>query len=181
MKRITGFALVVWTLLYASAWAEFMEIQAAEIASIKQSELSTESRVLVKWDLPTELSNKIIDGAVIEMKVGVEGEAPVSISVMPLNTRWSATTANWTSGWRKPGGDFSDTLAAPSSVDDRNGGKIVADVFDIVLKQIAGARQNFGFIIVTEAGSETKLKSITANDVTKRASAKLIIAYREQG
>jgi hypothetical protein len=180
MKTIRSLMLVGLVLLATTARAEYLEIEASEIATIEPTDKSEAPRILVKWDLPKDLDKKIIDGAVVTMTVAVDGDSPLSLDVMPMTTSWSASTAAWSSGWSKEGGDFADSLPSPALVTDKNGGKISADVYPVLIEQIAGNLSNFGFIIVPDKDSDTKSKAVTANNPAKLADAKLIIAYRNR-
>ena len=114
------------------------------------------------------------------MTVSVDGDAPLSIDVMPMTKAWNASTADWSSRWDRQGGDFSDSVPSPAIVTENNGRRISAKVYEVVMDLISARRANFGFILVPDNDSRTKTRSISANDVAKLADAKLIIAYRNR-
>ena len=178
MGNLKIVAMALALLIAPAAWAEFMEIEASKIVTIEPADKSESPRILVKWDLPYELEGKIIDAAVVAITVPHEGDEPFEVDVHPMIKSWDAETARWDDGWEKEGGDFNEELPAPGLVSERNGGKISADVSLTVKGQIGGTASNFGFILVGQPNSQSKLKAISANDATRLADAKLIIAYR---
>jgi hypothetical protein len=162
------------------AQAEFMEIEAKQIATIEPTDKSASPRIMVEWELPADLDKKIVDAAVITMTLPATKDEPLTVDVYPLTSSWDAKSSEWTSGWEKAGGDFDEDLPSTTIVTEKNDGKISADVYLSVRDQIAGKRSNFGFILVPVESEDAQLSSIQANDVTKLADAKLIIAYRNQ-
>lgn len=163
-----------------TAWAEFMKIQASEIVTIQPADQSEGPRLLVRWKLPEELGELIVDGAAIEMKVPVEKGDDFPVQVAPLETNWSADEVAWADGWSKDGGDFSRDISSVAIVRSKRDMVIRADVYLTLLEQISGARQNFGFIVVSDPETQATIARITANDESGLAHAELIIAYRER-
>jgi len=178
MKNLTISLLALLLVGAPTVRAEFLEIEATQIATIQPADKSAEPRILVEWILPKELEGKIVDGAAVSMTVPHQGDEPFEVDVHPMTKSWDATTAKWSDGWEKAGGDFNEELPSPGIVSERNGGKFSADVYLTVKGQIEGSVANFGFILIGQADSDSKLKAVSANDATRLADAKLIIAYR---
>jgi len=180
MKNLMIFAVALVLFSAPAVWAEFLEIEASQIATIEPADKSAGPRIMVQWDLPKDLSGKIIDGAVVTMTVPHDGDEPFEVDVYPMNKSWDAATAKWAEGWEKAGGDFDEELPSPGIVTEQNGGKISADVYVTVKSQIEGSVANFGFILISQADSQSKMKTVSANDAAGLADAKLIIAYRNR-
>jgi len=180
MRTITILLVAMVCMLVAVAQAEFLEIQAKQIATIEPADKSAGPRIVVKWDLPADLEKKIVDAAVITMTVATTEKSALTLDVHPITASWAASSVDWATGWEKAGGDYDEDLPSTAIVTERNEGKISADVYLSVRDQIAGKRDNFGFILVPEVNDQAKISAIQANDATRLADAKLIIAYRNQ-
>jgi ABC-type Zn uptake system ZnuABC Zn-binding protein ZnuA len=181
MMRTTTMLLLATICFMATAvQAEFLEIEARQIATIEPTDKSASPRIVVEWDLPADLDKKIVDAAVITMTLPATKDEPLTIDVYPMTTSWDAKSAHWASGWEKAGGDYDKDLPSTTIVTEKSDGEITVDVYLSVLDQVAGDRDNFGFILVPVDNENARLSAITANDATKLADAKLIIAYRNQ-
>lgn len=180
MKNVTILVMALVLACGSAVQAEFLELEATSIVTIEPADKSAGPRLLVRWELPKDLGEKIIDGAVVELSVPHEATAPFRVDVHPVTTDWDVETVAWSDGWTNAGGDFADSIVAPALVTERNEGKITGDVYQTVLDQIAGKVSNFGFIVVPEVTTEAQLTSATANDAKLKAAARLIIAYRKQ-
>lgn len=153
MRRALPIALCAVFACFAPAAAEYLEIEASEIATISETRQTDGPRLLVKWTLPDSLASKVIDGAGIAMTVTQDTSCSVELTVCPISRSWTASTVGWEAGWSRAGGDFIDSLASPAVANRLTGGKISANVCDAVLDQIKGRRSNFGFILVPEPHS----------------------------
>jgi len=180
MRYLFILTLLVIGLAASAVQAEYLEITASEIASIEPADKSASPRVLVKWTLPPNLKDKIVDAAVIDMEVPISTGMNVVVDVAPVKTAWSASSVSWSSGWSKAGGDYDMDVSSPAILTARNDYQVVADVYELILAQIAGERTDNGFIVVPEASEDGKLATVSANNVTSLSKAKLIIAYRNR-
>lgn len=178
MRRVTLMVLCAVFACITPAAAEYLEIEASEIATINETRQVEGPRLLVKWILPDSLASKLIDGAAIAMTVTQDTSCSVEVAVCPISRAWSASTVGWEAGWARAGGDFIDSLASPAVANRLTGGKISANVCDAVLDQIKGRRSNFGFILVPERHSGCAISEVATNDVLRRTDARLIIAFR---
>lgn len=178
MKRTIILPIALTLAMTGRAAAEYMEIQASEIATIAESGRAAKPRIIVKWTLPEELGDLIIDGAAISMPVQRDTNCLLDVEVFPLSRSWSAFTTTWESGWTRAGGDYNDSLPSAAIATQQNEGNIRANVYDSIVDQVAGRKSNFGFIVIPDAESECRVATMTANDSAKRSTAKLIIAYR---
>ena len=180
MKKLIIVVLALGSLSSGAARAEFLKIEAAQIATIEPADKSVAPRILVQWELPKDLSTKIIDGAVVTLTVPCEGGDAFEVDVHPLTKSWDAASVKWEDGWAQAGGDFQEESAAPALVSDRTGGRISADVYMTGKSQVEGTARNFGFILVSQSGVEAKIAAVSANEPSRLADAKLIIAYRNR-
>lgn len=178
MTRAVLLAITAVLVIVGTATAEYLEVPASEIASIKDGSRTGTTRILVKWSLPDSLPSLVIDGAAVTMTLARDSNCSMEVSVYPVTRAWSSTTVGWDAGWSRAGGDFNDSLPAAAVVNRLTGGKISANVYDIVLDHLAGRRANFGFIVVPDSHSSCPMAEIAANDAGRLADAKLVIAYR---
>lgn len=177
--KILGLVTLALVLFVArTSRAEFREIKASQIVTIAPEDKSAEPRILAQWDLPGDLDSMIIDGAFITMTVPYRGDEPLALTVMPLTRSWSGETASWTDGWSRVGGDFDTSQPAMGMVTERDEGKMQVDVYPALKQQLEGTAPNFGFALVSRGETASRLSTFEANDATRLADAKLIIAYR---
>lgn len=179
MARTILLTAAALLMLVANAFAEYLEIEASEIATIAGTGREASPRILVKWTLPEELSDVILDGAALTMTLARDTTCQLDVTVYPLTHSWTANTVQWSGGWTRDGGDYNDSLPSPALASEQNGGKISALVTDFVVNQVAGRATNFGFIVVPDPESECRIAEMTANDAGRLSNAKLVIAYRQ--
>lgn len=178
MTRSLLIALLAVQTWAATAAAEYLEIEASEIATIAPAVDGASASILVKWTLPSDLSGKIIDGAAVTMTLARDTDCVLDVTVYPVSKSWSAATVQWSTAWNRSGGDYSDSLPSPAVASASSGGKISANVYDAIQAQIAGLASNFGFIVVPDRNSGCRITAMTPNDNARLADAKLVIAYR---
>ncbi len=95
------------------------------------------------------------------------------VSAHPINTMWSQATANWTSPWTNPGGDFGPADSTAQFGSARLDTWLRMDVTDAVAAMVAGNAPNYGFMLTSnpnfplEASPEALLSARFAFSTTE--------------
>jgi hypothetical protein len=113
MKSIFSlvFIALVIALCPGRALGESVEVEATDVAVIKPSAESEESRLLLRFAMPEELEGRPIDFACVSFGADCSGdEGAVSFQAFVLTSSWDAETVGWTGSWETPGGDWDGVL-----------------------------------------------------------------------
>lgn len=181
MKRTSFFWSVVTVLALSTvSYAARIEIAASEMATIQPEDSSLSPRILVKWNVPEELSDKAIEAAFVQISLASAGDEPLVVGMMPMTREWAASQVVWSSDWTKEGGDFDETGTEVAIATEGNQGAVTMDVRDIMRQTISKQRTDFGFIIVPDSTASGKLTQFDANASAKLGNARLTIVYRDQ-
>ena len=150
MKKIYVIALVLVCLLLCvgSSWSRSLKVDATQVALIKPSAESSETRLLLQFTLPEVLSSYPIDFACVSFGVNSAGnEGRVSFQAFPLTRSWDARTVSWTSPWEKDGGDWNGRLSAYEIGEAGSGKTVYLDVTDFANGWRKEPSKNFGIIV----------------------------------
>jgi len=150
MKKISliPLALVLLFVWAGSTWSRSLEIDASQVAVIKPSAQSTETRLLLQFTLPEVLTKHPIDFACVSFGVNAAGdEGRVSFQAFPLTTAWDARTVSWTTHWEKDGGDWNGRLSAYEISEAGSGKSVNLDITDFANSWRKDSSTNLGIIV----------------------------------
>ncbi len=145
--------MVVLVLIIASnAIAGKTVVNPAKIAGISDPQVSEDTRLLLFFELPSEVMNpkEIVDFALLKCKAEVSGSFAGQIEIFPVTTQWAdRSDISWNDPWEVSGGDYSSeymtsNFLLKSSVGEKG---ISIDVTEIVRDWQSGNMSNRGVIL----------------------------------
>jgi hypothetical protein len=139
----------------APAGAASISVPAADIALIRNPESLTETRSLMRFEVPDELAGATIEFAVVEFSASVtasDAAGVLTLDAFPVTTEWSGDAAVWVGGWSTPGGDFDRLLHAVWAAVSGQSSVVRFDVTDMVAAWLSGAHQNCGLVVRAAPG-----------------------------
>ena len=149
-----------------------------------QDEVGT-SRVLFRADLPQESSAIAVRRAILTVPVaaveGAEGRTSrrLDLRVYPVTRSWSAGSADWTTGWSRPGGDYDSDVYGHADADVGRGGSIQFDVTVIVKEMLEHGAPAHGFLLTVAPDAGEGIVATDRASLEGFADATLEVQYRE--
>jgi len=155
MRNKWAVAIIVIAVVFifvSNLYSREVILKPKKISVITSPEDSRDSRVIVYFDLPKELSksNVEIDYAILIFKAQVTDAVSGLIEVFPITKDWKTESAiSWESPWDSLGGDYTKDYSGRSvSVKSESGmGKIKSNVTFIVKGWLDGIFVNNGLMI----------------------------------
>jgi len=147
--------LILGSAMAMGAAGQEVLLEACDVASIVDPVETTDLRLLMRFEIPEELSSAIIELAVVEFEAGVQADAAgggLALSAFPLTSNWSPASADWASGWENAGGDFDRGTHAASVARPSDAALIRLDVTDFVGLWAASPESNVGLIVTKPDG-----------------------------
>lgn len=98
---------VIGLLLSGACYAGSAKLRATASVKISAPTGRACSRVLTKFDLPSDIEGSEVDYA--ELRIPVAAQAmgrDIGIRVFRVDRSWSSSNATWLAPWRTPGGDL---------------------------------------------------------------------------
>ena len=154
ISPIKLFPILVGALLMLFASPVFcdnrVDINVSDACMINPGHDSLSSRVLLKFDLPSKLSDKRIDYAevVFKAKIDTLSRFSVMFAGYPVTTDWNKATASWSGTWSNAGGDYNDSLYEIGLIKARGDGQVRFDITRLVTSWQQVAISNYGLIII---------------------------------
>ncbi|MBN2564541.1 MAG: DNRLRE domain-containing protein [Candidatus Eisenbacteria bacterium] len=111
-----------------------------------------ETRTLLRFELPDELTATTIQLAVVQLSATIlvsDASGVVALQASPLTMDWSGDSVTWAGGWSTPGGDFDSSLHAIWMVNQGESAVVRFDVTRVVRAWLADERSNNGMIVRT--------------------------------
>jgi hypothetical protein len=111
---------------------------------------SLSSRVLLRFDLPSELDDKRIDYAEVVFKAEVDtlSRHSVTFAGYPVTRDWIGAGLSWSSPWTNEGGDYNDSLYETGLIKARGDGTVRFDITRLVTAWQQRSLTNYGLIII---------------------------------
>jgi hypothetical protein len=127
-----------------------VEIDVSSACLISPGNDSLSSRVLLRFDLPSELDDKRIDYAEVVFKAEVDTLSRYSVTFAgyPVTRGWIGAGLSWSSPWTNEGGDYNDSLYETGLVKTRGDGTVRFDITRLVTAWQQGSLANYGLIII---------------------------------
>ncbi len=172
-------ASVAWVL--TASGASFAESRIDPVTSFAAINDGTVSRCLVRVDLPGDLGPVAIARAELIFDLsGSSREGVIRLALHPVTTPWTAESADWTSGWRVPGGDIDPELISRTEVDlSQAVGEVRFDVTSILKEQAEAGGEYFGFLVTTQPEFGEGVRLADADRLAGLSSARLEVRYRK--
>ncbi|MBZ0268574.1 hypothetical protein K8I85_10500 [bacterium] len=178
MYRIFLAGVLLTGLIVSSAVADRRSEPLTSHASITNGNAH---RVLFKAEGLRSMESVAISRARIEFDVtGAVADRVLYLRLCPVTTPWTAASAQWSSGWRRPGGDFDEDLGADAVIDlSHDSQKAVFDVTPILKEWLEQGAEFSGFILTVQPREGRE--GIRGEDVDRLqalATASLVVDYR---
>jgi hypothetical protein len=127
-----------------------VDIDVSDACMISPRNDSLSSRVLLKFDLPSKLSDKRIDYAeiVFEANIDTLSRYSVMFAGYPVTSDWNKASASWSVAWTNDGGDYNDSLYEIGLMKAGGDGQVRFDVTRLVTSWQQGRISNYGLIII---------------------------------
>jgi hypothetical protein len=156
IRHLCVLSIAAILLIPTAANARKVTVSPAKVAAIVSPSDSRDSRVLLFFELPSDVMNPraTVDFATLHCKAQVMDAAMGQIDIFPMATEWKDKgTISWNAPWKEPGGDYSgDFLTSNYSLKSEFGVKEVAiNVTEIVQKWQKGELANNGIMLKLSA------------------------------
>jgi len=127
-----------------------VDIDVSDVCIISPGNDSLSSRVLLKFDLPSKLSDKRIDYAevVFEAKIDTLSRFSVMFAGYPVTFDWNKAAVSWSGSWTNEGGDYNDSLYEIGLIKAGGNGVVRFDITRLVTSWQQEAISNYGLIII---------------------------------
>ena len=127
-----------------------VDIDVSDACIISPGNDSLSSRVLLKFDLPSKLSDKRIDYAevVFRAKIDTLSRFSVMFAGYPVSSDWNKASVSWSGTWTNDGGDYNDSLYEIGLMKARSDGQVRFDITRLVTSWQQETISNYGLIII---------------------------------
>jgi hypothetical protein len=140
-----------------AAGARSMTLPAVDAGYIVSDAPAPEGRILVRFEMPEELRQGMVEFAVLELRASVSSNDEVSCVVLdsfPLTTEWDGATVGWDGTWTSPGGDFDRSEHAVWIAQPGEDSLLRFDVTDMVRAWASGGLRNCGVVVAASGGAQ---------------------------
>jgi hypothetical protein len=180
-KSVMLILMIAAILAAASIEARELVISPSRVETIVSPTEGRDSRVLVFFELPRELTagKLTVDNAILIFDAQVTGAEFGLLHIFPVMRDWrAAATVAWNSPWERAGGDFTQDIAGKSITMKSAEGekKVISNVTFIVMDWASGRLANNGLILVP---SEQDLASSDVRYSLQTGSIRLKIECTE--
>ncbi len=176
-NEFLGAALVL-AFAAGAAQAERVASPPSGMATIDDGE--GHARVLVAWTPPTEDEPVAVSRATLRFGVSGESESrSLRVRVYPITSAWNPQSANWTSGWSRPGGDFDEDVWSHATIDlGRGAHDFSFDVTNVVKEAMEEGYEPYGFLITAEPGEGIGFAESDATRLAGLENASIEVSWR---
>ena len=153
MKRIIVLSIMGAILFTGMVYGEEYNLSpsaAAIISPGNNPDPSIGQRLLIKFDLPNNISVKLVGRAYITFTFNFpepENSRPVEFKIFPLTASWDPQNVGWDT-WENDGGDFDKTKGYSFVFEPGTNTDFHIDVTDQVQYMANGDITNYGFILI---------------------------------
>jgi hypothetical protein len=171
----------------AAAAANAAEVSRAvrDVTTIQNE--SGAGRILFRADLPEDLGAIAVRRAILTVPVtaasaGGEGDRTprqVDLRVYPVTRPWSAGSADWATGWSRPGGDYDADVYGHADADVLAGGEARFDVTVVVKEILEHGVEAHGFLLTVAPDAGEGIGAADRAALEGFAGATLEVQYRE--
>ncbi len=150
MKRVPALAIGLCAIFVSPAHAERQIGGVTDVTPIVNE--SAEGRILLRLELPAFPENVAIRRAILFFDVPADVEnRSLPLRVHPVTTSWNPSTADWTSGWTRPGGDFPEDLFARAELESgREAGTGIIDLTALVKEVVEDGFEADGLLVTLD-------------------------------
>jgi hypothetical protein len=127
-----------------------IDIEVSNVAVLVPPNDSLSSRLLFKFELPSQLDDKRIDFAeiVFYAKIDTLSKHSGLFGEYPVTTDWNKAGVSWSNPWTTAGGDYNDSLCEIGLVKAKGDGRIRFNITHLVEKWVHESVPNYGIIII---------------------------------
>ena len=155
-RVLLGLTITALLLTHARALeAAPVALAPSDLAVIRDPEVPDDARVLVRFEVPSEVRGARVDLAVLELQADIAAPDSVPgifLDAFPLTTEWGSGTVDWREGWETPGGDMDGTVHASWIAEVGEQAMLRFDLTDMLQGWSSGARENHGLTVRVAAG-----------------------------
>ena len=155
------------------------ELTASDMATIRNPEMSSDIRLLLRFEPVDELQGAHVDLAILEFPAAVscqDGAPGLTLDAFAATSPWSGQNAGWDQGWDAPGGDVDSGTHAVWTVAASDTARIRFDVTDRVNSWLRDELSNNG-LMVRVARGETGMFSFRYIDGYTSAVPSIAVWY----
>ena len=137
-------------------------------------------RVLIKFDLPNNISGKSIGRAFITFTFNFpepNNGSSLEFKVYPLTASWDPENVGWNT-WENDGGDFDITKDNSFSFESGTSTEFYIDIIDIIQYMANGDLTNYGFILIPMDFGNNAYRSINPENFNISNLVRLELRYR---
>ncbi len=144
-----------------------------------------QGRILFRADLPEEPGAIAVRRAILTVPVtaadgaGDRTSRRLDLRVYPVTRAWSAGSADWATGWSRPGGDFDPDVYGHADADVGRGGTVQFDVTVAVKEILEHGMEAHGFLLTVAPDTGEGIASDDRASLEGFAGATLEVQYRE--
>lgn len=125
-------------------------LQLENATTVSSGAVNNDQRILLPVDLPTELTNVVIDYAKLTLTVDTTSftanARTLGVALFPLTTQWSISTP-WSSSWEDQDGVYFQDAAQFGMTSEAKNGVIEFQIAEIVQAWVDGDLNNFGLLL----------------------------------
>jgi len=184
MKWIKYTLLVMVSLLIANnaeAIQRNIEPSASSIIAPESYDDSTlGQRILIKFDMPEDISGKNVTRAHIKFRYNFPtfgSESSIAFKIYPITSIWESNQPDW-DDWDNAGGDFTNSVGYSYAFELGENTNLNIDVTDMVQLMVENELTNHGFILIPADFHGNAYRSINVENFDISELIRLEILYR---
>jgi hypothetical protein len=164
---------------YLPANSAYWESPVTEVGSISPAAHSDWGRILLKFDLPGQLTEVTIDYAELLFHVVPDtGSSYIRLmGAFPVAKSWEKGSISWSSGWDKAGGDYLDSIYSSCRIRTSPEELTRVDITSILQMWIDGIIPNYGLILIPLEDPTRLLELKPGSNLPNGAKAMVRVFY----
>jgi len=143
-------ALAVLILVPYTAGAISATVELVEAAVIHDPECEGRARLLLRFEMPEELTSGVVDMAVatLEIQTSQQGSSIVPTEAHAITRSWDSGTVAWDEGWASGDGSWDDTMMCSGDVRFGDSPALVLDVSEVLGERARARASDFSLVIL---------------------------------
>ncbi len=147
---LAGAALAVLILVPCMACAISATVELVEGAIIHDPECEGRARLLLRFEMPEELTSGVVDMAVatLDIQTSQQGNSIVPSEAHAITRSWDSETAVWDEGWASGDGSWDDTMMCSGDVRFGHSPALVLDVSELLGERSRVRAIDFSIVVL---------------------------------
>ncbi len=149
-RLLAGAALAVLMLVPCTVGAISATVELVEAAIIHDPECAGRARLLLRFEMPDELTSGVVDMAVatLDIQTSQQGNSVVPAEAHAITRSWDSETAAWDEGWASGDGSWNDAMMCSGDVRFGHSPALVLDVSELLGERSRARAIDFSIVIL---------------------------------